>query len=162
MLQTFIEGLAEKLFIDNIILIANAEEDKLNNAMELLKKISDKSKRIQTVLTTQCLEKISNSLNGKPSMYVVIGKNAGSMMEQVFVHCQISSLVHSLIQISHSINFVQSQFWIIEAESTDELKTDMATVDIPIDSNVLVFTGNKTEKLDIFDVYRPTADSNIM
>ena len=67
-----------------------------------------------------------------------------------------------MVQISHSINFVQSQFWIIEAESTDKLNTDMATVDIPIDSNVLVFTGNKTEKLDIFDVYRPTADSNIM
>ena len=39
MLQTFIEGLAEKLFIDNIILIANAEEDQLNNTMGLLNKI---------------------------------------------------------------------------------------------------------------------------
>ena len=34
-------------------------------------------------------------------------------------------------------------------------------IDIPIDSSLLVFTGNKSEELEIFDVYRPRPESSI-
>ena len=37
----------------------------------------------------------------------------------------------------------------------------MINVEIPIDSNMMVFTGNNSEFLDIFDVYRPFPTAEI-
>ena len=56
-----------------------------------------------------------------------------------------------------------SRFWISESNSLEEfIKTmDTSDVNIPIDSNVLVFIGNKSESLEIFDLYRPQAGASI-
>ena len=57
--------------------------------------------------------------------------------------------------------FPQSQNWIIEAMTIEEFKDNLDGIDIPMDSSVLVFTGDKSEQLEIFDVYRPKPESAI-
>ena len=54
-----------------------------------------------------------------------------------------------------------SQIWVLEAESPDQFVTMMEGVDIPIDSSVLVYSGNKSAHLDIYDVYRSHPSSEI-
>ena len=45
--------------------------------------------------------------------------------------------------------------WIVEAGSQEEFLTSLAGSDLPINSNVMIFSGNISERLDIWDVYRP-------
>ena len=56
-----------------------------------------------------------------------------------------------------------SQFWVIESTSVEEFKDvmDKSKLDIPFDSNVMVYFGNKSESLDIYDVYRPHPKAEI-
>lgn len=54
-----------------------------------------------------------------------------------------------------------SQNWVLETESPDHFVAAMVGVDIPIDSSVLVYTGNKSAHLDIYDVYRPHPNSEM-
>ena len=49
----------------------------------------------------------------------------------------------------------------VETESFDQLSSGLSNVDIPIDSNVLMFMGNKSEHLELYDVYRPQPFSDI-
>ena len=54
-----------------------------------------------------------------------------------------------------------SQYWLIETDSLEQFKSDLEDVDIPIDSNMLVFTGNKSDYFEIFDIYRPYPQADI-
>ena len=49
----------------------------------------------------------------------------------------------------------------IETSSEDDFKYEMRDVDIPIDSNVVLLIGNRTEKLTLFDAYRPHPSNEI-
>ena len=55
---------------------------------------------------------------------------------------------------------VMSYQWIVEAGSQEEFLTSLAGSDLPINSNVMIFSGNISERLDIWDVYRtqPSAE----
>ena len=54
-----------------------------------------------------------------------------------------------------------SQYWVVEAESVEQFRAEMAGADIAIDSSVLVATGNMSSHLDIVDVYRPQPEADI-
>ena len=69
-------------------------------------------------------------------------------------------IYHSLQIFSDTVLF-SSQYWVVETESFDQLSSGLSNVDIPIDSNVLMFMGNKSEHLELYDVYRPQPFSDI-
>ena len=46
-----------------------------------------------------------------------------------------------------------SQYWVVETESLEQFKIDMVNVDLPIDSNMMVFAGSKSEYIEVYDVY---------
>ena len=72
------------------------------------------------------------------------------------------SLVHlPQKQIFKRPVLLPSQFWLVETSSLSEFRASMTDVNIPFDSNLLVFSRDKSENLDIFDVYRPTPTSEI-
>ena len=54
-----------------------------------------------------------------------------------------------------------SQYWVVEAESAEQFRAEMAGADIAIDSSVLVATGNMSSHLHIVDVYRPQPEADI-
>ena len=54
-----------------------------------------------------------------------------------------------------------AQFWLTEVSSLPEFRELMAEIDIPIDTNVMVFSRNHSDIWDIFDVYRPSPSSKI-
>ena len=56
---------------------------------------------------------------------------------------------------------LRSSHWIIETESKEEFTAAMASNDLPIDSNVMIFSGNLVQSLDIWDVYRPKPTADI-
>ena len=61
----------------------------------------------------------------------------------------------SMCEMKNKITFI------LQSDSLNQFKTDMINVEIPIDSNMMVFTGNNSEFLDIFDVYRPFPTAEI-
>ena len=46
-----------------------------------------------------------------------------------------------------------SQYWVVETESLEQFKIDMVSVDLPIDSNMIVFEGGKSEYIEVYVVY---------
>ena len=66
-----------------------------------------------------------------------------------------------LFKILSTEDLKPSQYWVVETGTLEQFKTDMADVNLPIDSNMLVFTGNTAEYFEIFDVYRPYPQADI-
>ena len=78
-LQTFIDGLTEKLYIDDIILIAT--EDLFENAIPLVKKLSLETKKVKTILTLEDTEALFKS--ERRSLNILIGKNSSKFFTKV-------------------------------------------------------------------------------
>ena len=53
-----------------------------------------------------------------------------------------------------------SHHWIVETTSVDQFTVDMSDVDIPIDSNVLVFS-KVGDTIELFDVYKPDPGADL-
>lgn len=77
-LQTFIESLTEKLYIDDIILIAT--EDLFENAIPLVKKLSVYTKRVRTILTLEDTKALKSEWQ---SLSILIGKNSSKIFKEV-------------------------------------------------------------------------------
>ena len=77
-LQTFIESLTEKLYIDDIILIAT--EDLFENAIPLVKKLSVYTKRVRTILTLEDTKALKSEWQ---SLIILIGKNSSKIFKEV-------------------------------------------------------------------------------
>ena len=54
-----------------------------------------------------------------------------------------------------------SQYWVVETESLEQFKIDMVNVDLPIDSNMMVFAGSKSEYIEVYDVYWPNPKAGL-
>ena len=54
-----------------------------------------------------------------------------------------------------------SQYWVVETESLEQFKIDMVSVDLPIDSNMMVFEGGKSEYIEVFVVYWPNLKAGL-
>lgn len=77
-LQTFIESLTGKLYIDDIILIAT--EDLFENAIPLVKKLSVYTKRVRTILTLEDTKALKSEWQ---SLSILIGKNSSKIFKEV-------------------------------------------------------------------------------
>ena len=54
-----------------------------------------------------------------------------------------------------------SYHWIVETGSQEEFQASLAGSDLPINSNVMMFSGNISDSLHIWDVYRPQPSAEI-
>ena len=77
-MQTFIESLTGKLYIDDIILIAT--EDLFENAIPLVKKLSVYTKRVRTILTLEDTKALKSEWQ---SLIILIGKNSSKIFKEV-------------------------------------------------------------------------------
>ena len=56
---------------------------------------------------------------------------------------------------------VMSYHWIVETGSQEEFQASLAGSDLPINSNVMMFSGNISDSIHIWDVYRPQPSAEI-
>ena len=67
-------------------------------------------------------------------------------------NCTRSTLVQQSIK----------NFLLIKTETIDKFLLDIEDIDIPVNSNVMVVTGDFETSVDIWDVHRPSPRSKVM
>ena len=59
------------------------------------------------------------------------------------------------MKIAPNIGGFENLYWLVEINSREEFSLMMSGRDIPIDSNVYLYSGNMSRVLTLLDVYRP-------
>ena len=82
--QTFIQGLRDNLYIENIVLIPTETADvSTSNAIELVKIMSSDTARISVVMDEDILRDVIQQLETIPALFIVSGKRAPEFLKKV-------------------------------------------------------------------------------
>lgn len=82
--QTFIQGLRDNLYIENIVLIPTETADvSTSNAIELVKIMSSETARISVVMDEDILRDVIQQLETIPALFIVSGKRAPEFLKKV-------------------------------------------------------------------------------
>ena len=123
-----------------------------------MKQVSKQNVKISAILaqssSTEFLEEFFSSVN-KPLLFIAIGLNSTKLISQVVTSIDFVTTHFCINQRFPKDVFQSDHYWAIETESREEFLSSIDGLEVPIDSNVLLYTGDVNSHLDLWDVYRP-------
>ena len=99
----------------------------------------------------------------------LILKNISALDNYVSNNKEVSSLFivpgvnasNKISAFNGQLTFFGTHYWLVETVSVEQFKVDFDDIDVPIDSNFLAYNQNQNGYIDLYDVYRPFAMSEL-
>ena len=103
------------------------------------------------------------------SIETLILKNISTLDNYVSNNKEVSSLFivpgvnasNKISAFNGQLTFFETHYWLVETVSVEQFKVDFDNTDVPINSNFLAYNQNQNGYIDLYDVYRPFAMSEL-